>query len=111
MVVTAAYATSNGATIETIIDLNDVYFMFEEIDLLHDTFEISLANTVEIPAGYELRFTIFPCKNPPSLQELNTFGGYTSDNDENKIEEWAGATYQTTLPGKWLDTSSVVIAD
>jgi hypothetical protein len=111
LVVTAAYATSGGATTETSIDITDVYFDMEATDNLHDTFEITLANSIDIPKGYELRFTIFPCKNPPSLRELITFGGYTTDSDGNRIEEWTDSKYKTTLPGKWLDTSTVVIAD
>jgi hypothetical protein len=46
-------------------------------------------------------------KNPPSLKPLNTFGGYTSDQDYNKIEEWSGVESHNTLPGE-LSTSSLV---
>ena len=67
MALTAAYATSNSASTQTTITIDDYYFTLEKTDENHDTIEIFLGNTAEIPSGYELRFTIFPIKNPASL--------------------------------------------
>jgi hypothetical protein len=53
-----------------------------------------------------------PMKNPPTTdQPLTTFSGWTEDFNENKIEEWSGVEYETTLPGEFNVESFVNIVD
>lgn len=111
MVVTVSSALSNSATSSTTIAIDKVLFIVEDTSNDHDTFKIYLGNTAVITAGKELRFRIYPVKNPSSFKPLTTFSGYTSDISENKIESWSAISYATTLVGEFATTSTVKILD
>jgi hypothetical protein len=79
MTVKVYTAPSKTSSAETEVPVSSFLFKFEETDIKHDEIEIALGNTASIEAGIELRVKLYPFKNPPSMKELNTFGGYTMD--------------------------------
>lgn len=110
--VTVKTAVSQSASYDTIIPVSEFFYNFEEGgDTDHDQLQILLANEEDIEPGLSIKFQIYPCKNPPTLRALETFGGWTMDYDENKIEEWEGVSYQTTLANVFSDGSYVDILD
>ena len=63
-VLTADYYSS---TFKTEVAVSEVYYLVDGKDELHDIMEIHLSNEEDIEAGQNVRFSIYPCKNPPSL--------------------------------------------
>lgn len=60
-------ATSSSATFDTEIATIEVFYNVDGLDELHDIMEIYLDNDEDIVAGLNVRFSIYPCKNPPTL--------------------------------------------
>lgn len=65
--VKALTARSSSGSFDTEVPITDAYYNFDGRDELHDVIEISLNNEEDIEAGYNLKFQIYPCKNPPTL--------------------------------------------
>ena len=76
---------------------------------MHDQITISLGNTEPIPANYQLRISIWPIQNPPSVKPLNTFSGQTGDEHFDPTESFNGAVMHNILPGQLSDLSFVEI--
>jgi hypothetical protein len=78
-------------------------------DDMHDQVLISLNNPEPIPATYQLRFTIWPIQNPPSVKPLTSFSGWTGDEHGDPTERFEGANINTILPGPYSERSFVEI--
>ena len=70
-----ANSSSSKAEIEIPMRKKPVFVYEPNGDDMHDQILVSLDNQEPIPANYQLRFTIWPIQNPPSLKALGTFSG------------------------------------
>lgn len=60
-------ATSSSSSFDTEVPVDEVFFNVDGFDDKNDVLEILLDNEEDIAAGLNVRFSIYPCKNPPTL--------------------------------------------
>ena len=67
LVLTILTATSSSSSFSTEVPVAEVFFNVDGQDDKNDILEILLDNEEDIAAGLNVRFSIYPCKNPPTL--------------------------------------------
>ena len=60
-------ATSSSSSFDTEVPFAEVYYNVDGLDDKNDIMEILLDNEEDIAAGLNVRVSIYPCKNPPTL--------------------------------------------